>query len=160
VEGSGLAKGNLQQQNASRTPSREDALSALDRCRRSSSSDYYLYGARGIQFLFDSFEQFYAELGPRPSPKHSLDRVNNDGHYEPGNVRWATAKEQASNKRKPDVKDGKNPNARVNDHTVWWIRGLYAVGRYSQAAIAELAGISPSCVSKIVLNKRRNKWSY
>jgi len=58
------------------------------------------------------------------------------------------------------VKDGKNPNARVNDHTVWWIRGLYAVGRYSQAAIAELAGISPSCVSKIVLNKRRNKWSY
>lgn len=46
-----------------------------------------------------SFEAFYDRVGPRPSPLHSLDRKNNNGHYEPGNVRWATATEQQRNKR-------------------------------------------------------------
>jgi hypothetical protein len=56
------------------------------------------HGGRGIKFLFVSFEQFYAELGPRPEGK-TLDRINNDGNYEPGNVRWATKSEQAKNRR-------------------------------------------------------------
>lgn len=49
---------------------------------------------------WDSFEAFFAHVGPAPSEKHSLDRINNDGDYEPGNVRWATAAEQRMNKRK------------------------------------------------------------
>jgi hypothetical protein len=57
------------------------------------------YGGRGIQFLFTSFEQFFAELGPRPAGT-TLDRFpNNDGNYEPGNVRWATREEQNQNRR-------------------------------------------------------------
>ncbi|VVB51638.1 Uncharacterised protein [uncultured archaeon] len=56
------------------------------------------YKVRGIQFLFASFEQWFAELGYRPSPQHSVDRKNNAGHYEPGNVRWATQDEQHSNR--------------------------------------------------------------
>lgn len=58
------------------------------------------YGGRGIHFLFESFEQFLEEVGLRPSNKHSLDRKNNDGHYTPGNIRWATRKEQNFNKRR------------------------------------------------------------
>jgi hypothetical protein len=56
------------------------------------------YGGRGIKFLFDSFEQFFAELGPRPKGK-TLDRIENDGNYEPGNVQWATPTEQLAHRR-------------------------------------------------------------
>jgi hypothetical protein len=56
------------------------------------------YGGRGIEFRFTSFEEFYMELGD-PPPGMSLGRINNDGHYEPGNVRWETDLQQANNTR-------------------------------------------------------------
>jgi hypothetical protein len=57
------------------------------------------YFDRGITFKFTSFEEFYAEIGNRPSPKHSLDREDNDKGYESGNVRWATKSQQERNRR-------------------------------------------------------------
>lgn len=69
------------------------------RCENKNDRKYPNYGGRGISFFFKSFEEFFKELGFRPSPKHSIDRINNDGHYEPGNVRWATSKEQRANQR-------------------------------------------------------------
>lgn len=74
-------------------------ISARQRCQNPKSQQFRHYGERGIEFRFNSFEEFYAELGSRPSPKHSLDRINNDGHYEKGNVRWATTVEQSENRR-------------------------------------------------------------
>jgi hypothetical protein len=82
-----------------RTPEYQAYTDAKYRCTNPRGSHWEDYGGRGIKFLFISFEQFLTELGQRPSPKHSLDRKNNDGNYEPGNVRWATKSEQECNKR-------------------------------------------------------------
>jgi hypothetical protein len=73
--------------------------SAKNRCNNPRNPGYKYYGGRGIRFLFTSFEQFFAELGPRP-PGLSLDRIDNDGNYEPGNARWAARSEQRRNQRR------------------------------------------------------------
>lgn len=73
----------------------------LQRCNNPRSTSYRFYGAKGIRVCerWHSFEAFLADVGPCPSPLHTLDRENPLGHYEPGNVRWATKKEQARNTR-------------------------------------------------------------
>lgn len=79
------------------------------RCYNSKWEKTFKYhGARGITVAevwrddFKAFAAYVAErLGERPSAKHSIDRINNDGNYEPGNIRWATQAEQNANKRKP-----------------------------------------------------------
>jgi hypothetical protein len=80
-------------------------LNAKARCScKPGSPNYEDYAGRGIRFLFDSFEQFYKELGPKPSPNMLLDRINNDGNYEPGNVQWATAGWSKTNQRMTTAK--------------------------------------------------------
>jgi hypothetical protein len=76
------------------------------RCLNPNVKNYKEYGGRGIKFLFTSFEQFFAHIGPRPESKlpsglslYSLDRIDNDGNYEIGNVRWSTRSEQERSKR-------------------------------------------------------------
>lgn len=72
------------------------------RCYVETNPGYKDYGGRGIEVSdkwLNSFEEFYEDMGSKPSKDHSLDRINVDGNYEPGNCRWATSKEQARNKR-------------------------------------------------------------
>lgn len=72
-------------------------FSAKGRCQNPNNLGFHRYGGRGIEFRFKSFEEFHAEMGDRPTLKHSIDRIDNDGHYESGNVRWATQTVQARN---------------------------------------------------------------
>lgn len=79
----------------------------IDRCHRVSHPSFTNYGGRGIAMSaewrsnFDTFEaDILATIGPRPSAQHSLDRIDNSGNYENGNVRWATRTEQNSNTRR------------------------------------------------------------
>jgi hypothetical protein len=74
-----------------------------DRCFNPSTIEFHNYGGRGITMCEEwrnSFADFLRDVGLRPSKKHSIDRINNDGNYEPGNCRWATKKQQVRNTRK------------------------------------------------------------
>lgn len=83
------------------------------RCYRESRPDFVNYGARGIQVCerwLNDFETFAADMG-EPDPGMSLDRIDNDGNYEPSNCRWATKAEQNANQRHEWRQGDGNPNS-------------------------------------------------
>jgi hypothetical protein len=84
------------------TPEYDAYCGAKERCTNPNGSSWKNYGGRGIKFLFTNFEQFLAEVGPKPEPRRNycIDRINNDGNYEPGNVKWSTLSESNRNRRK------------------------------------------------------------
>lgn len=83
-----------------KTPEYRVYSSAKSRCTNPKIPKWRLYGGRGIEFRFKSFEEFLIAVGLRPSDEYSIDRFpNKDSHYESGNVRWATISEQNSNRR-------------------------------------------------------------
>lgn len=106
----------------------------IKRCTNPKDVNYEHYGGRGISICDrwkNSFENFYADMGPRPSPKHSVDRLENNGDYEPSNCRWATDEEQANNK---------------NNNVTYEYDGQ----RYTVAQLARLCEIShPAMVSRL-----------
>lgn len=87
----------------SNTPEFKSWCSMRARCYIPSATGYSDYGGRGItvcQRWLASFDNFLSDMGEMPTPRHTIDRVNNDGNYEPNNCVWATKKEQLQNTRR------------------------------------------------------------
>jgi len=77
----------------------------IERCENPNHIGFKYYGGRGIKICArwrSSFEAFFADMGPKPSPRHTLDRKDNERGYEPDNCRWATPAEQRANQRPYD----------------------------------------------------------
>jgi hypothetical protein len=83
------------------TPVYNTWIKMVQRCTDAGFRDYAHYGGRGITVCkrWLTFANFYKDMGDKPSPAHSLDRINNNSGYRKGNCRWATQKEQANNTR-------------------------------------------------------------
>lgn len=85
----------------------------IQRCENKNDKKYRWYGGRGITVCErwkKSFINFYDDMGSKPTPNHSIDRINNDGNYDPQNCRWATMKRQVKNRKK---KSNETCNPRV-----------------------------------------------
>lgn len=99
-------EGLTQQHGGWNTPEYKSWTAMKTRCDNPKSTNYPGWGGRGIAYVsaWADFRQFLADMGPRPDGT-SLDRIDNDGNYEPGNCRWATPTEQNRNRRLPKKRE-------------------------------------------------------
>jgi hypothetical protein len=74
-------------------------LNMRTRCNNPKYKQYKDWGGRGIKCLLKSYKDIIDAIGYRPSPKYSIDRIDNNGHYSKNNIRWATKTQQNNNKR-------------------------------------------------------------
>ena len=119
----------------------------IQRCRNKNSQKFENYGGRGIEVRFGTFAEFLAALGPRPSSSHSVDRIDNDGHYEPGNVRWALPHEQASNKRSNRLFTANGETATLSQ----WARKL---GMHPSSLSGRLKKWPPAIALTVPVNRK------
>jgi hypothetical protein len=122
---------------------------AYQRCTNPKNASYPHYGGSGVQFRFSSIAAAAAwvitNLGRRPTPRHSIHRIDNEnGHYEPGGIKWATPAEQTRNQR---------TNVIANIEQANEIRALYQTGRYIQKELATMYEVSTSTIYQIIHDK-------
>lgn len=141
-----MAVARLTKHGMTHSPEYMNWQAMRQRCLDPNSESYRYYGGRGIRICarWDSFENFYADMGPRPFPGATVDRIKSEGNYEPDNCEWATRAKQTKNRRTtPKLTAAQLREVRVLRGTV------------TQRAIAKKFGVSQSFISR-VFNKRKS----
>ena len=122
----------------SHTPISESYYGAKGRCDNKSNARYKDYGGRGIEFRFNSVMELFDEIGHRPKGL-TLDRIENNGHYEKGNVRWATYYVQAQNQR----------SKKLSKIDITLINGLWKSG-VKQCVIANMFNVTGGAIHYVL----------
>lgn len=118
-----------------------------DRCDNPNNLYYKNYGDRGIKVCkrwCNSFINFYDDMGPKPFLKAQIDRINNDGNYEPSNCRWTTNKINTRNSK----------TAKLSMQQAIVIRNLYSAGLLLQKELGNIYNVSRSTISHIITKRR------
>jgi len=143
------------------SPAYRSWMAMNGRCRNPNDPGFHLYGGRGITICdrWRDFVCFLEDMGDRP-PGTSIDRIDNDGNYEPGNCRWATPKQQGQRRRAPTFRTPRivhcgedNPAAKLTEADVRTIREA----RGALRDIGKRFGVSASAVCNI---RKRNTWAH
>lgn len=133
-----------------RSPTHSSWTAMMNRCFKPYSNRYYAYGAKGVTVCerWLSFENFLADLGPRPDGC-TLGRKNDEGNYEPGNAWWQTTAEQSR-------RGERNHQARLNEYSVLAARALFVKGAKRGCSLRNMArdlGVSEATLCEALSGK-------
>ena len=138
----------------SKTPEYRAYIDAKSRCTNQNSQRWYTHGGRGIKFLFSNFGEFFEAVGPRPDGM-TLDRIDNDGHYEADNIRWATPSQQCSNRR--SYKKKFRVRNEVAKHFIVTTPDGEKISVFNMAEFCRQNGLNKSCLHRTITDKYAHK---